>query len=113
MLPKINRLKKKKDFEKILEKGKGYKEDFLYIKVIGNNLKNSRFGFIVSKKFSKKAVVRNKIRRRLRGLIKIKLSNLKKGIDAAITVGPGLEISDFQDLEEKISRLFKKAGIIK
>lgn len=113
MLPEINRLKKKKDFERVLKKGKGYKEDFLYLKIIRNNLKNSRFGFIVSNKFSKKAVVRNKIKRRLKSLTKIKLSRIEKGIDGVIIVRPGLEINDFWELEEKINKLFEKAKIIK
>lgn len=113
MLPEINRLKKKKDFENVLKKGKGYKEDFLYLKIIKNNLKNSRFGFIVSNKFSKKAVIRNKIKRRLKSLTEIKLSKIEKGIDGVIIVRPGLEINDFWELEEKINKLFEKAKIIK
>lgn len=113
MLPEINRLKKEKDFERAFKKGKGSKEDFLYLKVVKNNLENSRFGFIISKKFSKKAVIRNKIRRRLSRLIEIKLPKIKKGIDAAITVMPGLEIGDFWELEDKMNKLFKKSGILK
>ena len=69
MLKKINRLKKKKDFEKVLRGGKGFKEDFLLFKTIKNNLKTSRFGFIISQKVSKKATVRNKLKRKLSGLI--------------------------------------------
>ena len=95
MLPKENRLKKKKDFEEVFEKGKGYKEDFVYLKIRKNKLKLSRFGFIVSKKFSKKAVVRNKIKRKLRESIRTKLPRIKKGIDGVITIIPGLKVYDF------------------
>ena len=112
MLPEKNRLKKKKDFERVFKKGKSCKEDFLYLKIIKNHLKNSRFGFIVSNKFSKKAVIRNKIKRKLKRLTEIKLSKIKKGIDGVIIVRPGLEINDFWELEEKINKLFKKAEII-
>ena len=113
MLPETNRLKKEKDFEKLFKKGKAYKEDFLSLRVVKNNLKDSRFGFIVSNKFSKKAVVRNNIKRRLRSLIRAKMPDIKKGIDAAIIVIPGLEIDNFWELEEKINKLFEKAGILK
>ncbi|MFC1663537.1 ribonuclease P protein component [Patescibacteria group bacterium] len=112
MLPKINRLKKKKEFEKIFSKGKGFKEDFLFLKTAKNNLKTNRFGFVVSQKVSKKAVVRNKIKRRLRELIKLKLPQIKSGIDVLLVVNPGLETKDFWEVEEIINRLFKKAGII-
>ncbi len=112
MLSKENRLKNKKDFEKVFKGGRGYEEDFLYLKFKENNLKSSRFGFIVSKKFSKKAVLRNQARRKLREIIRKNIPKIKKNIDAVVIARPGLEISDFQKLEEKISRLIKKARII-
>ena len=42
MLPKINRLKKQKDFERVYKKGKGYKEDFLFLKIVENGKKLTR-----------------------------------------------------------------------
>ena len=60
MLVQKNRLTKKKDFDKTFKQGQGFKHDFLYLKIKKNNLESSRFGFIVSKKFSKKATERNK-----------------------------------------------------
>ena len=110
MLNKRNRLKKKKDFDKVFKQGQGFKQDFLYLKTRKNNLKSSRFGFVVSKKFSKKAVIRNKIERRLSELIGTRLLKTKKGIDGIIVVMPGAK-NDFQKLEKTIDNLFKKAGI--
>jgi len=111
MLPKANQLKKKKDFEKVYKGGQGFKESFLYLKVAKNSLKNSRFGFVVSTKFSKKAPLRNKVKRRLREAVRAKLAETKKGLDVIITVKPGSEIADFQEIQEKVDKLFKKAKI--
>ena len=113
MLAKRNRLKKQKDFERVFKKGRGAKEDFLYLKVVKNELKSSRFGFVVSKKFSKKAVLRNRIKRRLAELIRIKLPKIKKGIDVAIVVMPEFGTRDFWEIEEIVDKLFEKAKIIK
>jgi len=113
MLSKKNRLKKKKDFDDVFKRGQGFKDAFLYLKIKRNNLERSRFGFSVSKKFSFKAVERNKIKRRLREVIKLKIPIIKKGIDGIVVVMPGLEKSNFQDLEKAINRLFKKAKIFK
>ena len=113
MLPKINRLKKKNDFERVFKKGKSFKEDFLILRMAPNNLKTSRFGFVVSQKVSKKAFLRNKIKRRLRELIRLKLPQLREGRDGILIVSPGLEIGDLQKAEEKLNKLFKKARIIK
>jgi len=112
MLAKANRLKKKKDFERVFKIGRGFKEDFLFLKNAKNNLKSSRFAFIISKKFSKKATLRNKIKRRLSELIRLKMPEIQKGIDGIIVIMPGLEKTDFWELEEIINKLFQKAGII-
>lgn len=112
MLAKINRLKKRKDFKLVFKKGKGFKEDFLVLKRIKNNLKRTRFGFIVGRKISKKATTRNKIKRRLRGLVRIRLGKVKTGFDVVLIAQPGLENKDFWEIEEIISKLFNKAKII-
>jgi len=112
MLPKINRLTKKRDFEKVFKKGKRFGKDFLVLKLKENNLKESRFGFIISRKISKRAVLRNKIKRRLSEIVKMELKKMKKGIDAALIVCPGLEKKNFREMEEILNKLFKKAGII-
>ena len=64
MLSKVNRLKKRKDFKKVFEEGRGFKEGPLYLKIKESNLAHSRFGFTISKKVSKKAVIRNRIKRK-------------------------------------------------
>lgn len=112
MLAKVNRLKKKKDFDKVFKEGKGFKEDFLFLKFVKSNLKQNRFGFIISQKVSKKATVRNRIRRRLKGLIKGKLSKINKGIDVVLIAKPGLETKDFWEIEDILTKLLKKAKIL-
>lgn len=111
MLPKINRLKKKRDIERVFKNGKGFKEDFLILKAIKNDLKNSRFAFIVPQKVSKKAVLRNKIRRRLSELVRLKIKKIKKGLDIILLALPGLEERNFWEIEEIINKLFTKAEI--
>ncbi len=112
MLPKNNRLRQKKDIDDVFRKGKGFKEDFLILKTKKNNLDKLRFGFVVSQKVSKKASLRNKIKRRLREIVRKKLKNFKKGTDNLIITAPGAETKDFREIEETINKLFKKANIL-
>lgn len=112
MLLKINRLKKRSDFDWVFKRGLKFKEDFLSLKVVKNNLKHSRFAFIVSQKISKKATLRNKIKRRLRTIIRVKLQKIKKGLDIILVVNSGLEKKDFWELEEILYTLFKKANLL-
>jgi len=111
MLPKVNRLKKKKDLERVFKKGKRFKEDLLLLKIIKNNLELIRFGFVVSQKVSKKATVRNKIKRRLRAIIGRKIKKNKTGLDILFIVLPGLEKKKFQDVEKIINKLLQKTRI--
>ena len=112
MLPKKNRLKNKKDFERVFKQGKGFKEDFLFLKIAKNNLKENRFGFIVSLKVSKKAVLRNKVKRRLREIIKERLPEIKPGVDIVLIAQKGIEEKDFSEIRETINKLFGKVKIL-
>lgn len=111
MLPNINRLKKTKEIEQVFKKGKGHKEGFLFLKIAKNNLNASRFAFIVSRKVAKKAVLRNKIKRRLRELVGARLPEIKKGFDGVLVAQKNIESQNFKELKENINKLFKKARL--
>ena len=111
MLPSKNRLKKKKDFEQVFKRGKSFQDNALSLKLTENNLKVSRFGFVVGLKVSKKAFLRNKIRRRLREIVKIRLPQTKTGLDVVLIVGQGFIDKDFQETVDVVNKLFKKAEI--
>lgn len=111
MISKKNLLKKKTDIERVFKKGRGFKEDFLLLKAVKNSLSLSRFGFVVSQKISKKAVLRNKIRRRLKEIIGAKLDKVKNSQDCLLVALPGLENKDFWEMEEIINKLFVKGNL--
>ncbi|MEF8846972.1 MAG: ribonuclease P protein component [Candidatus Paceibacterota bacterium] len=114
MLPKDNRLKKEKDFERVFKKGKSYNQTFLFLKVLKrDNNQESRFGFVVSTKVSKKAVVRNKLKRQLREIIREKLPEIKSDYDAVTVVQPGIETQSFHQLKQNLLQLLKEANLIK
>jgi len=113
MLPKRNRLKKKKDIERVFKGGKGFKEGFLRLKVIKNNFNKPRIAFVVSQKVSKRATLRNKIRRKLSELIKLKIKRVKRGVDLVLLAAPGLTEKDFWEINETINKLLQKAKCFK
>jgi ribonuclease P protein component len=113
MLPKKNRLKKKKDFERVFRGGKSFKKGFLVLRLKKNDLKINRFGFVVSKKISKKAVKRNQIKRRLREAVRSKMNLYKKGFDLIFISLPGLEKKNFQNIKDTIVFLLNKSKILK
>ncbi len=113
MLPKEHRLKKEKDFEKIVKQGESHSDNFLVLKFLKNDLGTSRIGFAVGKKISKKAVVRNKLKRRLREAVKIYLPKLKSDYDLIFFSKKGSEKKEFSELKEMIEKLLEKAKLLK
>ncbi|RJR30647.1 ribonuclease P protein component, partial [Candidatus Parcubacteria bacterium] len=65
MLPKKHRIRKDREFGRILRNSKIFYTPLLRLKIKKNSLGYNRFAVVVSAKISKKATVRNKIRRRI------------------------------------------------
>lgn len=112
MLPKIYRLTKKKDFDAVYQMGKSVRSGLLAGKYLPNGLANSRFGFVVSKKISNKAVVRNKIRRRLSASAAAILAGNKIVItpkDFVVVALSGIEKKEFSDIAQMLFFMLEKA----
>ena len=112
MLNQKYRLKKKSDFDIVFRKGQAITGRFIFLKIIKNQLDNSRFGFIVSLKVSKKAVIRNRIKRRLREIIKKKIKDIKTNYDIIILAKPEIISKDYKEIEKEIILIFKKASLL-
>ncbi|MEK7103922.1 MAG: ribonuclease P protein component [Patescibacteria group bacterium] len=110
MLFSKNRLRKKKDFERVMRDraSKSAAVSFLSARFICNDLPYSRIGFVVSKKVSKKAVTRNKIKRRLREISRNIIKELEKGFDIVVFTKPEIAESDFKQIKNALEILLKK-----
>ena len=112
MLPQNSRLQNEKDIERVYKKGKSFKEDFLVLKVMKNTLAKSRFAFIVSQKVSKKAVARNKVKRRLRETIKKQTKIIATGFDSLVIARSETVEKNFSEIEKVLTKLLKRAKLI-
>ena len=65
---KMGRLKKRSDFLYVQKQGKKWIAKSMIVEVADNQLESLRYGITVSKKISKKAVERNRLKRRLRAV---------------------------------------------
>lgn len=111
MLSKKHRINKSL-FREILKKGKNYNSDLISLKTAPRAGGNPLFGFVVSKKTAKKAVARNKLKRRGRYVAKKHLASFKKGAVNIIFFKKGSETLKFSELEEKMLELFRRAKIL-
>ncbi len=112
MLPKKYRLKKEKDFESVFKRGRKANSDSLFLKFKKNNLSFSRFGFSVRKKISKKAVVRNKIKRKLSNIIYKQINSIKLGFDVIIIVTSKILDKNYQEIKIELSKLLNKVNLL-
>ena len=113
MLPRQYRLTKNKDFARVAKQGKIIFGYVLGLKYIKNNLDYSRFGIVVSLKVSKKAVIRNRIKRRIRAILKENLFNIVQGYDFMILTKSGIEVLDYSQIKNKLLKLLQKQNLIK
>lgn len=107
MLPEINRLSQKKDFAVVFKSGKGVKGNFLIFKILKNNSNKLRVGFIVSKKVSNKATIRNKVKRRLRAAVLGELKKNNLSADIIVIALSGARDRNILEIQKEISKIFK------
>ena len=114
MLFKENRLRKKKDFETVMKSkdSRALAVSFLAGRFLANGLTLSRIGFVVSKKVSKKAVERNKAKRRLREAARSMIGKIRTGFDIVVFTRQRITESDFSSIKQNLETLLKKAGLL-
>ncbi|HSX41773.1 MAG TPA: ribonuclease P protein component [Candidatus Saccharimonadales bacterium] len=96
MLPAKHRLKKDRDFQRVLAgHNKALCGPLLVFSVPGE-AETARFGVVVSKKVSKKAVERNKIRRQIAELLRPVAENFQTPLDVVLLVLRSAEFSQYQ-----------------
>ena len=87
MLASKYRLKKKINFARIEIDGKLIQSKSFGMGIYDRNDDDpSHFGFIISTKISKKAVIRNRIKRIMSEVVRINLDKIKKGLDVLFLI---------------------------
>ena len=110
MLKKINRLQKRGDFELLRQKGKFEGGPLFGISWLKNDDEEvNRFGFIISKKISKRAVDRNKIKRWLSEAVKKNLEEVKdKGLKVVFLVKKTVMGKKVEEVETEAVKMLQK-----
>ena len=112
MLPAQNRLQDRQKFQEIFEKGQGFFTKTAGIKYLKEGPSFLKIGITVPTKVSKKAVVRNKIKRRIREVLRRHLPEIRKGYSVVIIAGPPIISKTFSEIEKEIIFLLKKTKLL-
>ena len=115
-LPKAHRLKKRQDYRAVYEKGiRRYSPHLVLIALqieSGNFTQPTMVGISISKKVSKKAVIRNRIKRQIKAVIASKLKAIAPGWKVVIVVKPKAIECKYEHFLRELEELLKKATII-
>lgn len=109
MLARVNRLRLPRDIERVYKQGKFGGADSLNVKVL-QKTGEARAVVIVGKKVSKKAVVRNRIRRRLVEILAADWQHIGPGCDIVVTVRANIAAASKDQLERELKQALTKAG---
>ncbi len=93
----------KRDFKDVFDNGSRSSSHYLVIYAQPNGLSLSRLGLSVGKKVGT-AVTRNRVKRRLRAVVRTLLQEMPATCDMVIVARPAAVTAPFQDLERAISR---------
>ena len=106
---KNERLRKTGEFVAVRREGRSWIDKFLIVATRRNELEASRFGFSVGKRVGK-AVVRNRVKRRLKEAVL--LAHVQRGWDIVLIARRDSALADFQTLRLSVINLLTRAGII-
>jgi ribonuclease P protein component len=112
MLPQTHRLAKTKDVQLAFARGRGFFSPFLTVKYLKLAEPNRRFTVVVSTKVSKKAVVRNRIKRLLREFIRLNLKNFLPG-DFAVVIKPAAMKVEEKVLLQEFEKLLRNSKLLR
>jgi len=106
--PKSARLRRRKDFRRVLEQGfRVAGPYFVAFCCSRQDEGRPRVGFSAPRSLGK-AVVRNRIKRRLREAVRLKFEKLAPGWDIVITARAGVAQAPFEKLLEAVEDLFTR-----
>jgi ribonuclease P protein component len=111
MTVKYERIKKSTDFERVFQTGKTITGRFVFLKTKRTENKNCRLCFIVGSKISRKAVERNKVKRRIREIIRGIYLSLMPGYDIIIIAKKEILGRKYIEIKDEIIKTLKEAKL--
>lgn len=108
------RLKSSLDFQTVYTKGRSVanRAAVLYVLPQKPTAEPSRVGFAAGKKLGK-AVVRNRMRRRIREAVRLIWTRVKPGYLLIVIARQGAKDMPFQQLQTRVTELFERAGVLR
>lgn len=115
MLPPRNRLRRSAEIGRVRQNGRRLPHPLVVLfvdKQPEDEAADSRFAFAVGRHIGK-AVQRNRVKRRMRNIVRLSLDRLEGGFDCLLVARKGATIADYGSLEEAVNQLFARSKLLK
>lgn len=111
MIARAYRLRAAADFNKTYKHGRSTNADVLYVKTYQSHQAHSRVAVVASKKVSKRAVVRNRCKRRVVEIIRKDWQHIKPGHNFIVTIKQDIAGLPSGELEVRLLDCLKRAQL--
>ena len=103
------RLRTRQEFDAVYRRGRPYRSELLVLRALRTERPVSRFGFVVGKVLGK-AVIRNRLKRRLRE--SVRSLPVAHGWDLVLNARRGAQDADYHQLRSNVAELMSRAGVL-
>lgn len=110
-MKRLYRVRENERFQEIRRRGRSYSDRSLVLCVLPNGLPYSRHGFSVSRRIGK-AVQRNKIRRRLRESLRLRMDKILPGWDLVWIARTPIQSAEYGEIDAACARLLWRASLL-
>jgi ribonuclease P protein component len=111
-LNRASRLRKSSEFQRVRQQGRSITSRLLILAWASNDVAQLRIGFVISKRISKRAVDRNRLKRLLSETIRPLLPELTPGWDIVLSARKDILTADLHTLEQEIPVLLRRARLL-
>lgn len=109
-LPSKYRLSKSREIKEVFKRGKSFSSGFFQVRFIPAAPGLKKLALIVGLKVSKKAVIRNRIKRKISEIVRLNILKIKPGHLIVILVKPQAANEELKNLEEDLMDNLIKIG---
>ena len=109
-MPALEMLRRKADFDAIGRHGMVRSSRLLVLRLLRTKRSRVRIGLSTPRSLGG-AVQRNRVRRRLRDLVREQLKATEVGLDLLLIARPDAGAASFAELRETVRSLFERSGI--
>lgn len=107
-----DKLRSRKDFKLVFQNGRRVYGRYFNLYFMPNKTGVSRWAVVVSTKVSKRAVRRNRLRRRLASLVKASQGSLQPGYDLVIVVKTDFFKQSTNEINQEYGRMISGASLL-